>query len=125
MDTIARAIITTLYCAAFVGGSLVLLSSLGGCGAAGIAPATAITQAGGQGYVKGIVYGVPFEVEVGIEVINDGADDAAICPWVYLEVLGVKAHGTLPIEGIDARCFEEIPSLSFGAPTYGGRRGQD
>lgn len=92
-------------------------------------PPLVVTQFGGQGYIKGYLWGTPFELETWHIAIQDTEGELTYCSVLYLNVAGIQAHGTVDLSvlnnlGLDLEpapkiCVEEFGVLELMAPIYG------
>ncbi len=93
-------------------------------------PPLVITQFGGQGFVKGFLWGTPFELETWHIGIKDVDGELTYCPVLFLSMAGIAAHGTVDLSVINALgldldlpkapqvCIDEFGVLELMAPTY-------
>lgn len=96
-----------------VGTVLGIMSMFLGCSSVQpVADSFGVTEAGGDGFVRGYFLGHPFSVEVQYSAIGlDEDGDAGHCPVTTVEMLGVKVRGVPETDAIDPRCVEKFGAL--------------
>jgi len=109
--------------------ALALCMTLVSCGAHA-PPPLVVTSFGGQGFIKGYIWGQPFELETWHIALEDQGGELVYCPVTYINIAGIQAHGTIDLSVLNAlglevdlppapqMCIDEFGVLELMAPTY-------